>query len=188
MLKLRTGTHRDLERYYTLFEIDFDRRELLSKISLHKSMLKNESELLIAYDDETKIDLVYAMVFTKNIYKYVLLKYYAVLPWYREKGVGSDAMQLIAQRYSERQGIVAEIPCFESNDITQIRDLKNFFKKHGYTETNADYYIGGAETSLLVKKIKATAEFLPIYQGVMKDFYSRILPAGSEMIDYGKNK
>ena len=47
MLKVEKGGHRDLERWYGLMEIDFDRRELLSKLTIHRAISKGEQELLI---------------------------------------------------------------------------------------------------------------------------------------------
>ena len=45
MLKLRKCSHKDLEKYYSLFEVDFDSEELLPKLSIHRAMLKGEQEL-----------------------------------------------------------------------------------------------------------------------------------------------
>ena len=50
MLKLRKCSHKDLEKYYSLFEVDFDSEELLPKLSIHRAMLKGEQELLAMCD------------------------------------------------------------------------------------------------------------------------------------------
>ena len=39
MLNIKKGGHRDLERYFTLIEMDFDSEELLPKIAIHKGMM-----------------------------------------------------------------------------------------------------------------------------------------------------
>ena len=39
MLNIKKGGHRDLERYFTLIEMDFDSEELLPKIAIHPMIL-----------------------------------------------------------------------------------------------------------------------------------------------------
>ena len=119
MLKLREGGHADLTRFYTLFEVDFDSEELISKLSLHKGLMNGSVELLVMYDDESRLETAYALCFVKGMYDYVLLKYFGVLPWYREKGLGVEAMRLLNKRYAGRQGIIAEITEFADPDPEQ---------------------------------------------------------------------
>ena len=88
MLALRTGGHRELERLYSAFELDFDRRELLPKISIHKAMMAGDQELLVFYDEESGITAGYALVMVRGVYGYVLLKYFGILQWFREQGLG----------------------------------------------------------------------------------------------------
>ena len=88
MLNIRKGGHRDLERWYNMFEVDFDEKELLPKLGLHTAISRGDAELLIVYDEDSKLELAYALVLCRNIYGYVLLKYFGVLPWYRGKGLG----------------------------------------------------------------------------------------------------
>ena len=88
MLQLRKGGHRDLDRYYQLLEIDFDSEELFPKLVMHRAISGGNLELLVMYDDETNIEAAYAVVCPKSEYGYVLLKYMAVHPWYRDKCLG----------------------------------------------------------------------------------------------------
>ena len=118
MLNLRKCGHKDLERYYSLLEMDFAKEEIISKLSLHRALLNGSAELLVVYDEESNLEVAYALVLTKNLYGYVLLKYMAVLPWYRGKGVGIAAMRLINKRYADRQGI-------KRGDIILKMDLKD---------------------------------------------------------------
>ena len=62
MLNIKKGGHRDLERYFTLIEMDFDSEELLPKIAIHKGMMNGSLELLIAYDEDSGMDAGYALV------------------------------------------------------------------------------------------------------------------------------
>ena len=86
MLALRKGGHRDLERLYSAFELDFDRRELLPKLTIHKAMMAGDQELLVFYDEESGITAGYALVMVRGVYGYVLLKYFGILQWFREQG------------------------------------------------------------------------------------------------------
>lgn len=185
MLNIRTGGHKELEKYYSLMEMDFDKKELLPKLSIHKGMLDKSQELLIIYDDETKMELAYALVFTKSMYGYVLLKYIGVLPWYREHGVGVDAMRLINKRYADRQGIIAELSAFDDEDGSYIKKLRKFFSRFGFVQVKANYRLGGQEVELMVKPIKGTHEISPVSHRIINDFYSRCLSAHNmgKMID-----
>ena len=167
MLNLRKCGHKDLERYYSLLEMDFAKEEIISKLSLHRALLNGSAELLVVYDEESSLEVAYALVLTKNLYGYVLLKYMAVLPWYRGKGVGIAAMRLINKRYADRQGIIAELTSFEDEDGSMIKGLRKFF--------DSDYRIGGAPVELMVKPIKGTFEIEPVEHRIIRDFYTRVL-------------
>ena len=92
MLKLRKGGHKELEKYYGLMEIDFDSEELFSKLTIHKAMLNSDMELVILYDEDSRMDIGYALVCLKNLYGYVLLKYMAVMPWENRTGIGTPTL------------------------------------------------------------------------------------------------
>ena len=177
MLILRKCGHRELEHYYSLFEVDFDKKELLPRLGVHKAMLKGDMELLAVTDEESRLDLAYALVGCRGLYGYVWLKYLDVIPFYREKGLGIETMRLINRRYADRQGIVAEITDFndEAGGET-LRAQRKFFARFGYEEIKSDLRIGGVEDHILVKPIRGTAEIAPIIHRVMLDFYSRVYP------------
>ncbi len=175
MLALRTGGHRELERLYSAFELDFDRRELLPKISIHKAMMAGDQELLVFYDEESGITAGYALVMVRGVYGYVLLKYFGILQWFREQGLGIQAMRLINKRYADRQGILAELTVFDDADGDYLRKLRKFFTRFGYQDVRSDYRLGGAPVDLMVKPIRGTAEIAPVAHRMIADFYSRCL-------------
>ena len=185
MLKLRKCSHKDLEKYYSLFEVDFDSEELLPKLSIHRAMLKGEQELLAMYDEESGLDVACALVCTKSLYGYVLLKYFSVFPWYRDRGFGVEAMRLINKRYADKQGIIAEITEFEDDYPNHIKKLFKFFARFGYVEIKSDYRIGGTTAHVFVKPIKGTHEIEPVYHRIISEYYSRCLNpfAMDSMID-----
>ena len=175
MLTIRKGGHRDFEHYYPLMEIDFDSEELISKLAVHKGMLNGSIELLVFSDDESGMDAAYALMLTGGMYGYVDMKYMAVMPWFRGKGVGIDTMRLIHKYYADRQGIIAELSEFEDPDPDRLKKLRRFFARFGYQEIASDYTIRGVKVNLLVKPIKGTAEIAPIAHRIVPELYSRFL-------------
>lgn len=175
MLNIRKCGHKDLERYYGLLEMDFAKEEIISKLSLHRALMNGSAELLVVYDEESALEVAYALVLTKNLYGYVLLKYMAVLPWYRGKGVGIAAMRLINKRYADRQGIIAELTSFEDEDGSMLKSLRKFFSRFGFVRIDSDYRIGGSPVELMVKPIKGTYEIEPVEHRIIRDFYNRVL-------------
>lgn len=181
MLQIRKGGHRDLERFYPMFEVDFDEKELLPKLSLHTALSKGDAELLIVYDEDSKLELGYALTLCRNVYGYVLLKYFAVLPWYRGKGLGAQAMRLVNKYYAEKQGMVAELAVFKEEDKDTLRKLRKFFSRFGYEPVPCDYKLGGTQAELMVKPMQGGADLSPVIHRVIRDFYSRVLsPARME--------
>ena len=181
MLQIRKGGHRDLERYYSVFDLDFDKKELLPKLSLHRAVSKGDVELLIVYDEESRIEVAYALTLCRGLYGYVLLKYFGVLPWYRGKGLGIQAMRLLNKYYAEKQGLLAELTVFDPEDKDTLRKLRKFFSRFGYEEVKSDYRLAGAPVALMVKPIQGSADLTPVVHRVIRDFYSRVIgPAKME--------
>lgn len=185
MLTLRKCSHRDLEKYYSIFEMDFDGDELLPKLSIHKAMLRGEQELIAMYDEESGMDIACALVCTKSLYGYVLLKYFSVLPWYRDRGLGVEAMRLINKRYADRQGIIAELTEADGDKAEHLKKLFKFFARFGYVEIKSDYRIGGNTAHVFVKPIKGTHEIEPVYHRIIWEYYERCMNpfAVDSMID-----
>lgn len=185
MLQLRKGGHRDLERYYQLLEIDFDSEELFPKLVIHRAISGGNLELLVMYDDESNLEAGYAVVCPKSEYGYVLLKYMAIHPWYRGKGLGIELMRMLNKRYEDRKGIIAEITEFEDPDPNRLRKLLKFFGRFGYEEIRSDYRIGGSNAHVMVKQTAGNEDVAPVLHRMIPDFYLRILSEYSfrKMID-----
>lgn len=174
MLTLRTGGHKDLRRCYNMMEIDFDSEELFSRLTIHKALLRGEAELLIFFDEESKLELGYALVLTKNVYGYVLLKYFGIYPWYRSHGMGIEAMRLMNKRYAETSGILAEITEFEDPEENHVRKLLKYFSRFGYEPVNTEHSIAGVKANVMVKPMKSRAGIDRAAKRILADFYGRI--------------
>ena len=187
MLKLQKGGHRELERYYPLLETDFDSEELLGKLAIHRGMMNGSIDFLVLRDEESGMDAGYALMLTKNLYGYVDMKYMAVMPWFRGRGIGVQLMREINKRYADAQGIVAELTEFPDPDKDRLRKLRKFFSRFGYEEIESDYAIRGVKANLLVKPIRGSADIAPIARRVIPDFYTRFLPDAAlwRMIEIG---
>ena len=185
MLTIRKGGHVELERFYSAMEIDFDEKELLGKWSIHRAMSAGDQELLVFSDADTGMDVGYALVMCRGLYGYVLLKYFGILPWFRGKGLGVEAMRLINKRYADRQGLLAELTTFEDEKGEYLRKLRKFFARFGYVKIESDYRIGGSPVELMVKPLKGPWDVAPIAHRMIRDFYSRCLRFSSyeRMID-----
>ena len=185
MLSIRKGGHADLEKYYPLMEMDFDSEELIPKLSLHKAIMNGTAEFLVVYEQESNLDVAYALVLGKNLYGYALLKYLGVLPWYRDHGMGVETMRFLNRRYADRQGLIAEITEFADEDPNRVKKLMKFFARFGYVEVESDYRIGGVKAHLMVKPIKGSADIAPIAHRILPDFYTRCMSdrAVHRMID-----
>ena len=175
MLELVKLGHRELERYYPLLETDFDSEELLPRLAIHRGMLNGSIELLALRDEESGLDAGYALTLTKNLYGYIDLKYMAVMPWFRGRGLGVELMRALNRRYQDSQGILAELTEFDDPDPDRLRKLRKFFARFGYEEIESRYKIRGVKGNILVKPLKGSADLTPVIHRVIPDFYTRFL-------------
>ena len=175
MLKLIKSGHREMQRYYPLLETDFDSEELIGRLPMHKGISNGSIEFLVFREEESGMDAGYAVGLTKNLYGYVDLKYFAIMPWFRGRGLGVQLMREINRRYADTQGIIAELTEFDDPDPDRLKKLRKFFNRFGYEEIKSDCTIRGVKDNLLVKQIKGTADLTPVAQRVLPDFYTRFM-------------
>lgn len=175
MLTLQKAGHRDLERYYPLLETDFDSEELLGRLTIHRGMMNGSVDFLTFHEQESGMDAGYALVLTRSVYGYVDLKYFAVMPWFRGRGLGVQLMREINRRYADCQGIITELTEFDDPDPDRLRKLRKFLTRFGYEPIAADCRIAGVRDNLYVKPLKGGADLSPVIHRVLPDLYSRFL-------------
>ena len=175
MLKLIKVGHREMQRYYPLMETDFDSEELIGRLAMHKGISNGSIDFLVFREEESGMDAGYAVVLTKNLYGYVDLKYFAVMPWFRGRGLGVQLMRELNRRYADTQGIIAELTEFDDPDPDRLKKLRKFFARFGYEEIKSDCTIRGVKDNLLVKPIRGSADLTPVIHRVLPDFYTRFM-------------
>lgn len=175
MLKLIKVGHREMQRYYPLMETDFDSEELIGRLPMHKGISNGSIDFLVFREEESGMDAGYAVVLTKNLNGYVDLKYFAVMPWFRGRGLGIQLMREINRRYADTQGIIAELTEFDDPDPDRLKKLRKFFARFGYEELACDCKVRGVKDNLLVKPIKGSADLTPVIHRVVPDFYTRFM-------------
>ena len=175
MLKLIKVGHREMQRYYPLMETDFDSEELIGRLAMHKGISNGSIDFLVFREEESGMDAGYAVVLTKNLYGYVDLKYFAVMPWFRGRGLGVQLMRELNRRYADTQGIIAELTEFDDPDPDRLKKLRKFFTRFGYEEIQSNCTIRGVKDNLLVKQIKGSADLTPVAHRVLPDFYTRFM-------------
>ena len=115
-MKLRVCPQSELIKAWTVFSTEFDEKELLPRLMVRRALLRGDMELLAMTDEQSGLDVGVALVGCRGLYGYVWLKYLAVLPWHRERGLGVEFMRLLHRRYAGKQGIVAELTAFGEDD------------------------------------------------------------------------
>ena len=177
MLTLQKAGHRDLVRCYPLLETDFDSEELLGRLALHRGLSGGAVEFLTLRDSESGMDAAYALLLTGSLYGWVDLKYMAVMPWFRGRGLGVELMRQLNRRYADCQGILAELTEFDDPDPDRLRKLRKFFSRFGYEELPCDCRLRGVKVNLLLKPLRGrTEDVAPVIHRVLPDFYRHFLP------------
>lgn len=173
-MKLRSCSQGELAHAWALFATEFDEKELLPRLAVRRALLRGDMELLAMVDEESRIDMGFALVGCRGVYGYVWLKYLAVLPWYRERGLGVEFMRLLHKRYADRQGVVAELTDFGDDGDQTLRALRKFFARFGYVELACAARLGGVEDHVMVKPIRASEPPEALIRRILLDFYSRV--------------
>ena len=186
MLTIQEVPASELGRWYSAVEADFDKRELIPVSATRRAVRRGDAEFLIFCDEQSGVPQGYALCGIRNLYGYVMLKYFGILQWYQGKGLGVEAMRLLHKRYADRQGMMAELTVFDdSGDGEYLRKLRRFFARFGYEEIPCAYRIGGRTPILTVKPIRSRADIRPVAERIAMDFYRRLLQgsARERMID-----
>ena len=171
---LRVGTVSDLHRIYPQMRRDFHRYERMPEWMLARALRRGVQELLLLTDDAGR-EAGYALCCIRSRYDYVLLNYLAVFPTQRGTGAGSAALELLAARYADRQGIILELTDTPGEEAdTQRR--RRFYSRAGYQPVDCPYSLGGERAYLMVKPLRGTADIARAAQFILPEIYAWTLP------------
>ena len=170
MLRLKKCSYKEMHNYYGMMEQDFNKTILPPEIVFHKALFQHQIELVVVMDDTIKVAIAYAIVCPKSLYGYAMLMYFAVMPWYRDKGLGTEAMRLIDRRYSRLQGILVEIPQGDSADAAA-----DFFGRLGYKTVKCGPYThSGVPTKIMARLPEGAPSPAPVMHRVIPELYTHI--------------
>jgi GNAT superfamily N-acetyltransferase len=178
MLRLKKGDYKDMHRYYLAMQDDFDKAELLPEIVFHKALFQKQAELVLVYDDSIKVTIAYALVCPKSFYGYGFLWYFAVLPWYRGKGLGTEAMKLINQHYGRLRGMLLEIT--EEPDAETANRRIKFYNNAGYRVVKCGpFRLNGINTKIMVRQAASLPDPGPVMHRILPEIYSHLISAST---------
>lgn len=173
MLRIKKCGHKELHDYYKVMKSDFEKSELPPEIVFQKALLQNQIEFLLIVDDTVKVTIAYAVVCPKSMYGYGLLMYFAVMPWYRGKGLGTDALRLINKRYNSLRGMLLEVTN-HPDKATGDRRIR-FYQREGYEIVRCgDYTLFGVPARIMVRQKKGLPDPGPVMHRIMPEIYTHL--------------
>lgn len=169
MLRVKTGGPKEMHDFYGLMQQDFNKETLPAEIVFLKALFNKQIELLLIADDTIKVTVAYAVVCTRSFYNYGFIWYFAVLPWYRGKGLGTEAMKLIHRRYGKMSGMILEV-----NESENANNQIDFFMKMGYKPAKGTYLHNDVKSKVLIRNNSGSLDPTSIVVRLLKEIYSHV--------------
>jgi GNAT superfamily N-acetyltransferase len=172
---LRKGDLRDIhEIYRRSMKKEFHRFERMPEWLALGASARGAQELLLL-SNEQGLDVGYLFCVKNSLYGYVLINYLAIFPEYRGGGYGGIALELAADYYSDRQGLIVELTNTPGEEEDTWR-RQRFYSRWGFEEIPSDYKLGGVETFLMVKPLRGPAQIGSIAHLVIPEIYRTVAP------------
>lgn len=175
-MDLRQLTNEDIEKIYNKHMIiDFPVEEL-KPIEVIKKLIKRNIYICYGLYENEEL-LAYAFLATSKLY--LLIDYYSVCANHRNKGIGSEFLNILKENCKSYNGIIVEVEKIEcaSNETEKvIRQRRiNFYKKNGMIMTNISCTLFNVNFSIMcLCNIELDESF--IYEG-LKKIYKEIIPS-----------
>lgn len=164
MKLIKAAQNDQLLKIKELYCIAFPREEQKEfSLILQKQEQGPEEILMIENDQKEFLGLAITISFDNM----TLLDYFAIHPDYRGKGIGTEAFQLIKERYRHRNFILEiENPNIEAENKEQRIKRKSFYQKNGMRYVPFLVKIEGVEMEVLTAVPGLTYEcYRKIYTG-----------------------
>ncbi len=184
MLKLKRVGYSEMHKYYSIMQQDFEKDELVDEIVFHKAIFNRSAELILVVDDKINVVIAYAVVCPKSLYGYCFLWYFAVMPWYRGKGLGTEAMKLINQKYGRSRGMLLLVTN-EPDAETANRRIR-FYNNLGYRVVRTgEIRVQGVQTKVMVRQPASAPDPGPYIHRILPEIYSHMFsqPMVEKLLD-----
>ncbi len=144
-LRIQNLYRKDLDEIYPLMEVDFPANELKPRGMIEKSLDSGFMEGYGLFRGETLL----AYAFFVKIGEVLLFDYFAVLPEYRESGIGSDFLRLLRELLSSYECVIGEVENPEYSEDAEEREIMErrirFYQRNGVRDTGASGRVYGVE-------------------------------------------
>lgn len=175
MLSLQSVTNHELDALYTHMKRDFPMNERLPRFMLVKGVTSGVLDALYLLDNGVVCG--YALCIFPEDPRFVHIQYLAVLPEFRSKGYGSDFLQLLIERYPDRDLILeVENPAAAKDDAEYETRNKRiaFYKRSGFrVQKGVRLRLFGVEMLLMAR----TDQLITGHRELWKQCYRKLLPA-----------
>jgi ribosomal protein S18 acetylase RimI-like enzyme len=184
MLRLKKAGYREMHKYYAILREDFDKAELAPEFVFQKALFQHTAELVLVVDDTIGVTIAYALVCPKSLYGYGLLWFFAVLPWYRDRGLGTEALKLIHQKYGRLRGLMLGIT--ETPDAETANRRIRFYNNAGYRVVKTgDIKLSGVPMKIMVRQPPSSPDPGPYMHRILPEIYSHLFsePMVEKLLD-----
>ncbi len=144
-----TPTLKELPQVERLAKEAFPPEEYLAPDELIQMARQGQADFLALYDDSDFVGFVVVTLYEKLSYLFFL----AIEPALRSRGYGGQVLQLLEQRWPDRQQVVdfEMIDPAAPNNAQRIT-RKAFYLRHGYLETGKYLSYLGVDYEILCKQ------------------------------------
>ncbi len=167
-MKLVSADKSQIKQIKRLYKLAFPRREQKPFWLIRKKQREGSVEILAICDDD-----FLGLVITSLYNNFALIDYFAIDETKRGKGLGSDALRLIKERYAGKQ-LFLEIEVINENAPNNNERIrrKKFYLKNGFTQANIQVNVLGVAMELLTCECGITfREYQNIYVNVYGSFF-----------------
>lgn len=139
-------SHKDWKKIKKLYKTAFPRYERKPIFIIKHTYKKGSTDVWII---EENSDFLGFMI-TLNTEELILLDYFAVVPEMRGKGVGTEALKILQEKYSNKKLFLeTESVYTEAPNIEERKKRKRFYLNNGMTETGIIVSLFGTDMEVL---------------------------------------
>ena len=180
-MNLKQLSNEDIINIYNIHMIKDFPTEELKPIKVIENIIKRKIYICYGLYDNDEL-LAYAFLATSKLY--LLIDYYSVCAKYRNKGIGSQFLNILRECCKNFNGIIVEVENVEcaSNEAEKVvrRRRIDFYKKNGMRITNISSILFSVKYSIMclcnseIDDSIIYSELKSIYKELIpREFYSK---------------